>query len=552
MASAETNSSQGGAPPPDSRSALGGSPVAHEVPVTATGARTTGDSGKRELFKETTTTALVFPNGGVIRLSIAVGPGQLLFLGNPRTNREVVAQVTRKRDNPGSGFYVEVEFTEPAPDFWGIDFPSSPAVLPANLQHPVAELLQSAKSASGDPTRAPAATAAEVQDLVREVAALRAQLKSMQAQAAPPVAPAQPLATPSSPASLASQSPFEGPHQPAAPQPTSLPPNSQKALTSVISSLLPPAATAKPPSASGPQDSSPSASEPHSPALTPASVSQKLFPQEKLLPKPALDFSQAKPSERAPSGFHVPPVPSGRLGMLRLALLATLAFVAVFIAAWQMHWLPWTSGPTSPPNRTTAPDWPKANPPSPARPVSAQEQDAPPDSAAPSQIANSPLAQPNPGPPASPQPESSALAATPSHSESSASPSRPAPSAPRRTNSSSVTPAANRSAVRTSPAPGAEVPAPGNLSIIPPKLIKAARVVAPSAALRGFKTGNVTIDALVDESGHVQTMKVLSGPPSFYKAAMAALKRYEYEPARQNGKPVPSHVTVMVPFWFEP
>lgn len=78
------------------------------------------------------------------------------------------------------------------------------------------------------------------------------------------------------------------------------------------------------------------------------------------------------------------------------------------------------------------------------------------------------------------------------------------------------------------------------------------RAVAPADALRQFVTGNVTLDAVVDKSGHVESMKVLSGPASFHKAAMEALKQYRYKPARQNGKAVAAHVTVTVPFWFEP
>lgn len=65
-------------------------------------------------------------------------------------------------------------------------------------------------------------------------------------------------------------------------------------------------------------------------------------------------------------------------------------------------------------------------------------------------------------------------------------------------------------------------------------------------------TGNVTLDALIDETGRVRTMKVLSGPESFHKAAMEALREYRYAPAEKNGKPVAAHIKVMVPFWFEP
>ena len=83
-------------------------PVAHEVPVLATGARPGESGGQRKLFTEEASTVLAFENGGVIRLSAAVTVGQLLFLTNKGTNREVVAQVMRKRDfRPTSCYAVE-------------------------------------------------------------------------------------------------------------------------------------------------------------------------------------------------------------------------------------------------------------------------------------------------------------------------------------------------------------------------------------------------------------------------------------------------------------
>jgi hypothetical protein len=69
--------------------------VAHEVRVKAIGARPGKSAGERELFTEATASVLVFENGGVIRLSAAVAPGQLLFLTNEESKREVVAQVKR-------------------------------------------------------------------------------------------------------------------------------------------------------------------------------------------------------------------------------------------------------------------------------------------------------------------------------------------------------------------------------------------------------------------------------------------------------------------------
>lgn len=92
----------------------------------------------------------------------------------------------------------------------------------------------------------------------------------------------------------------------------------------------------------------------------------------------------------------------------------------------------------------------------------------------------------------------------------------------------------------------------GATGVVPPELIKSVRAVAPADALRHYVTGNVTLDAVIDKIGHVQSMKVLSGPASFHKPAMEALREYRYKPATRNGKPVAAHVTVTVPFWFEP
>jgi protein TonB len=90
---------------------------------------------------------------------------------------------------------------------------------------------------------------------------------------------------------------------------------------------------------------------------------------------------------------------------------------------------------------------------------------------------------------------------------------------------------------------------------VPPKLIKSVRAIASPNALQYFDRGNtatVTLDALVDSSGHVKSMKVLSGPASLRNAAIDALKQYRYEPARQRGKPVAARVTVAIKFLFEP
>jgi TonB family protein len=119
-------------------------PVPLEVPVTVNGARTVEGSDKREPFSETTQTVLVFGNGAVIRLASSVAAGQLLFLTNEKTKKEVVCQVVKSKNYRNVSGYVELEFTEAVPGFWGMRFPgervsaqSSPSA-PVTIARPAA------------------------------------------------------------------------------------------------------------------------------------------------------------------------------------------------------------------------------------------------------------------------------------------------------------------------------------------------------------------------------------------------------------------------------
>src|SRR5580692_12013727 len=119
-------------------------PVPLEVPVTVNGARTVEGSDKREPFSETTQTVLVFGNGAVIRLASSVAAGQLLFLTNDKTKKEVVCQVVKSKTYRNVSGYVELEFTEAVPGFWGMRFPgervatSPSAPAPAVIAKPAA------------------------------------------------------------------------------------------------------------------------------------------------------------------------------------------------------------------------------------------------------------------------------------------------------------------------------------------------------------------------------------------------------------------------------
>ena len=106
-------------------------PVPLEIPVTVNGARTVEGSDKREPFSETTQTVLVFPHGAVIRIATPLAPGQLVFLTNEKTKKEVVCQVVKSKTGGSANGYVELQFTEAAPAFWGLRLPGTVAPPPA-------------------------------------------------------------------------------------------------------------------------------------------------------------------------------------------------------------------------------------------------------------------------------------------------------------------------------------------------------------------------------------------------------------------------------------
>ena len=497
--------------------------MACEVGVIATGARPSEKGGQRELFSEETTTALVFENGGVLRLAAAVVPGQLLFLTHKETKREVVAQVTRKRDFRPMICYVEVEFSEPAPGFWGIEFSEIPAPAAAPSQQKEAnEAVQDAEAIfSSEPIApAPAPSVQEIAMLNEEVEALREQLKLLQAQKTAGNLPA--------PAAIPDHS------RPTAPEP--------------------PRATVDVPA------HAPAAAEAHGEQSMklPTGAAEPTFSEEDLLPKPALDFKGAKPPAKLAPMPQQKVAAASHPAAVRKDLLFAAFVLVVAGAAWYQNLLPglpllksFVSSPAPGVGAHPAAPAPQKIASAPAvsgKSAQASEVPATSPSAAlrdASRSAASGTARPST--PAVPDTAIEMKSAPDSPADSAAAQEKPedAASAAKRSVPLSLSKAALVSRSQASD----EVP------IVPPKLIKAVRAIASPNALPDFAKGNadnVTFDALVDTSGRVTFMKALSGSPSLRSAAMAALKQYQYEPATRRGKPVPTHVTVTVKFLFEP
>jgi TonB family protein len=77
-----------------------------------------------EPFEEQTATLIVFPQGGVVRMSTPVTAGQMVVLTNLKSGHDAICRVVKVRACPPSQSYVEVEFTHRQPGYWGVHFAS--------------------------------------------------------------------------------------------------------------------------------------------------------------------------------------------------------------------------------------------------------------------------------------------------------------------------------------------------------------------------------------------------------------------------------------------
>jgi hypothetical protein len=72
---------------------------------------------------ETTQTLVVNANGALVVLAMRVRLTQRLVLQNPSSREEQSCRVVHVGERRSNMSEIGVEFTEPAPHFWNIDFP---------------------------------------------------------------------------------------------------------------------------------------------------------------------------------------------------------------------------------------------------------------------------------------------------------------------------------------------------------------------------------------------------------------------------------------------
>lgn len=491
-------------------------PVALETTVIATGARP-GDRGtKRELFTEETRTVLVFENGAVIRLSAAVADGQLLFLTNKATGKEVVTQVLRKRSFRPTNCYIDLEFTEPCPGFWGIEFPKSGKPAKASAPNNVTEKLSGDEdSVSGADKAALPPSAQEVERLKIEVAGLQTQLKSL----LPPGENGAARKAGQSDVKTAAQISAEVARKEeekrleelfaleakqeesnlpkrlvAYPQKSASRAALKKSISKSLIAALVVALLAAGANWFGAFDRLPkktaAAKAAPSHAILPAPVaSAQKTPVASVVPSSDNDSAKISPAppESAPTnttvntGSIVAPDKKSSVGVLGLPLNATIP------------------GPM----RSASGNWFNGR-------DAVAAADAKRRKVQPASEINNKLA-----------------------------------------GAASNAGAASSTKSTLDPNPGVGVIPDGN-GYVGPKLVHGVKPVAPAEALKNYVTGNVNLDALVDAAGHVKSVTVISGPAKLRGTAIEDVKQYLYEPAEKNGKAVPAHVQVSLQFWYEP
>jgi protein TonB len=81
-----------------------------------------------------------------------------------------------------------------------------------------------------------------------------------------------------------------------------------------------------------------------------------------------------------------------------------------------------------------------------------------------------------------------------------------------------------------------------------PKVIVQVLPKYPPLARETHVQGQVRIDAVLDEQGNVIEMKIVSGHPLLYQAALDALKQWKYEPTYLNDRPIAVQLIVTINF----
>ena len=248
-AATETAAAPSSAPPKTATTtgaALRADALSLEVPVKVHGSRVTevarGVAPHTEPFEEETGTMIVFPHGGVLRMSTAVTVSQMLVVTNLKTRQDAICRVVKVRTFSNMQGYVEVEFTHAQPGYWGVHFPSEG---PAQTVEPAPAVPAAAPAVIPEAPRkpAPVPAASTPAPFVAPPAPLAVIAPTPFVAPLPQAAttPVQPPAAPIAPAAVHLIAPVS-PAAPSKPEPTFASFGTQEKVQPFASSTLVPAA----------------------------------------------------------------------------------------------------------------------------------------------------------------------------------------------------------------------------------------------------------------------------------------------------------------------
>ena len=589
-------------------------PVALEVMVSVTGARPSGGSGPGELFSEDTVTVLVFKDGAVIWLSAGVAVGQLIFLTNKKSSEEVVCQVMHKRSYRPTVCYVELQFTEEKPGFWGAGYAAGKK---SRSEFKVAEQVEAEETTEDDPGVEVARHSAEdVDQLKKEVEGLRKQLlggekKESGGRVVTGGIEKKPESTDKSVCATAKLE-LASVNDPS-PEPV-------KAAEEVKTALAPvPTEKAEPEKriigmalpnrkveSVNPVEAAKRVAE-----LAQAPAEEAKEPLEDLLPKPALDFSKMPASvvdldENDPRSIYKPKSRGIAPEKVRVIGLGVVALLVVG-GAWYGKWWRYLPGRKKAVAGTVvrpATENPKSRQDAGAtKGGAAGNLGASESSGAKAQGVGAAMSDLKVRPPeedpksrtfdgqgkpfeaqgkqdalresgqggttkggaganlgASESAGAKAQGPEAAMSDLKVRPPEVREKVVRKTTPEKnvetaagrkMTPKKNVEAAATGEA-AAVAPVASDAPMTPAKLLRAANPVYPPNAMRNYITGDIRAEVVVEASGRVGEVKVISGPQALRAAAVEALRKYEYAPGTQEGKAVATRVVATVKFWFNP
>lgn len=563
--------------------------VSLDVPVKVHGTRVIeaarGAVPQTEPFEETTSTMIVFPLGAVVKMETAVVSGQMVVVTNLKSGHDAICRIVKVRPYAQKHCYVEIEFTHRQPGYWGVHFASD---------SPADASLIGASAAAGNAQAAPAVSLemkiekghdADGDEKVWEIAGNSLPklgtvgVVSVPAAPLPPPGAAQSVNSPAATLTSAVRS--------SKPESVFAPIGSQEEVQAAASATGAFGVDSftrneRAIQAGGTHGHSATAEISESLALAAESghaLSQPahVAPFGRFAAATNLGNGVAESIRESATSYMDARKQQPKLSPMVLGVAALL--LTVVGGALFFYLGPFTSAGSAPAATAPVSSPVAANNLATASVVAAAKMAGPPAAAvvatnlpvraaerAPEKVIKAPVKE---TPPTAAPVEEVPQPATPVHVKPAAkvpdmfgalnahpvSPQRGSDLASTQaapsidaTGASGPLKALPSSVAPLSPLGETSAPVQSGSLLKPPKLVSSVLPVYPQIAQSAGVDGDVVVQASLDQNGNVTAAKALAGPLMLRQAAIDAVRRWKYEPALLDGKPVPSEMTVRIRF----